>query len=243
MLDWQVANRAEVTPGQAAAAGATHPSATCPSTPNGTTEMIPAARDVDSCRWYMTSRRALARSPMTSCSERYWRARRWPARPQPDHAGRAGLGRQNRADRQPCRTGARQRGPTRRNRELGSQLAFDTGWPNAISAVDEVKKVYDERGIGPVTGSDAPRIGFDARAEAARAAAVDTTIAPTSPPLAELTTRVRFGVVWRRPDPSVRDRSLVARATLIPAAKGFDLCCIALLHALIPAAKSFRSLV
>jgi 4-carboxymuconolactone decarboxylase len=38
--------------------------------------------------------------------------------------------------------------------ELVTHLAFYSGWPNAMSAVTEVKKVFEERGIGSVASSD-----------------------------------------------------------------------------------------
>jgi 4-carboxymuconolactone decarboxylase len=99
--------------------------------------------------------------------------------------------------------------------ELITQLAFYTGWPNAMSAVEEVKTVFDERKIGPVRNSEAAPIDLEAAAEAARTNTVNTTVAPTAPLLAELTNRVLFGDLWRRPDMSARDRSLVTMAALI----------------------------
>jgi 4-carboxymuconolactone decarboxylase len=99
--------------------------------------------------------------------------------------------------------------------ELITQMAFYSGWPNAISAVAETKKIFDERKIGPVTDSDASRIQLEAAAEAARAETVNSTVAPTAPTLAELTNRVLFGDLWRRPDLSPRDRSLVTMSALI----------------------------
>lgn len=99
--------------------------------------------------------------------------------------------------------------------ELITQLAFYTGWPNAISAVAEVKRVFDERGIAPLAASKAPPIDLAATAEAARRAAVDRTVGPTAPALADLTNRILFGDLWRRPELSARDRSLVTMAALI----------------------------
>ncbi|MBZ9700543.1 MULTISPECIES: carboxymuconolactone decarboxylase family protein [unclassified Mesorhizobium] len=99
--------------------------------------------------------------------------------------------------------------------ELITHLAFYSGWPNAISAVTETKKVFDERGIGPVAKSDAPRIELDAAAEALRSGAVDAAVAPTAAALADLTNRVLFGDLWRRAELSARDRSLVTMAALI----------------------------
>ena len=99
--------------------------------------------------------------------------------------------------------------------ELITQLAFYSGWPNAISAVDEVKKVFDQRKIASVANSKAARVELEAAAEAARTNTVNTTVAPTSPLLAELTNRVLFGDLWQRSDMSARDRSLVTMAALI----------------------------
>lgn len=99
--------------------------------------------------------------------------------------------------------------------ETITHLAFYTGWPNAISAVDEVARVFAERGIAPVTDSSADRIELEAAAEAARTNAVNATVAPTAPALADLTNRVLFGDLWQRPDMSARDRSLVTMAALV----------------------------
>ena len=99
--------------------------------------------------------------------------------------------------------------------ELITHLAFYSGWPNAISAVAETKKVFDTRKIAPIEESDAARVQLDAAAEAARSATVNTTVAPTAPALAELTNTVLFGDLWLRPDLSARDRSLVTMAALI----------------------------
>jgi len=99
--------------------------------------------------------------------------------------------------------------------ELITHLAFYTGWPNAISAVTEVKRVFDERKIGPVVESKDKPITLEAAAEAARAAAVNSSVAPTAPALADLTNRVLFGDLWRRTELAPRDRSLVTMAALI----------------------------
>jgi 4-carboxymuconolactone decarboxylase len=99
--------------------------------------------------------------------------------------------------------------------ELVTHLAFYSGWPNAMSAVTEVKKVFEERGIGSVASSEADRIQLETAAEAARGANVAANVAPTAPALAELTNRVLFGDLWQRPDLSARDRSLVTMAALV----------------------------
>lgn len=96
-----------------------------------------------------------------------------------------------------------------------THLAFYTGWPNAVSSLEVVEKVFTDKGVDmaalrapkgaalPVTTSDA-----------ARAQAVTTTIGPVAPKLAALTNDVVFGDLWRRPDLSPRDRSLVTIAAL-----------------------------
>lgn len=99
--------------------------------------------------------------------------------------------------------------------ELITQLAFYSGWPNAISAVAETKSVFDERKIAPVKNSVTARIELEAAAEAARAATVNASVAPTAAGLADLTNRVLFGDLWQRPDLSARDRSLVTMSGLI----------------------------
>jgi len=99
--------------------------------------------------------------------------------------------------------------------ELITQLAFYTGWPNAMSAVTETKKVFEERGIGAVSHSEAARIELEAAAEAARSATVNSNVAPTASALADLTNRVLFGDLWQRPDLSARDRSLVTMTALV----------------------------
>ncbi|QIB34721.1 (R)-mandelonitrile lyase [Ancylobacter pratisalsi] len=99
--------------------------------------------------------------------------------------------------------------------EVVTHLAFYSGWPNALSAVTEVQRVYVDRGIGPVSPSDAARIELDAAAEAARSATVTTTVGPTAPELADLTNRVLFGDLWRRSELTSRDRSLITITALI----------------------------
>ncbi|MFP5076403.1 carboxymuconolactone decarboxylase family protein [Rhizobium sp. YIM 134829] len=99
--------------------------------------------------------------------------------------------------------------------ELITQLAFYSGWPNAISAVDEAKAVFSARGIARVAESEAPRLALEPEAEAKRRATVDQTVAPTAAALADYTNRVLFGDLWQRPDLSARDRSLVTLSALV----------------------------
>lgn len=98
---------------------------------------------------------------------------------------------------------------------LVTHLAFYTGWPNAVSALNEIEKVFTERKIDPATLT--PIEGTAASvppSDAARAAAVQADISPIAPKFASLTNEVIFGDLWRRTDLSPRDRSLVTIAAL-----------------------------
>jgi 4-carboxymuconolactone decarboxylase len=96
-----------------------------------------------------------------------------------------------------------------------TQLAFYTGWPNAVSSVEVIDKVFTERGVdmaalrAPVTAN----LSLPA-SDAARANTVTATIGPAAPKLAALTNQVLFADLWRRNDLAPRDRSLVTIAAL-----------------------------
>lgn len=96
-----------------------------------------------------------------------------------------------------------------------THLAFYTGWPNAVSSLEVIDKVFTDKGVDRAAlrasmGPSLPRLGSDA----ARARTVTATIGPVAPKLAALTDNVLFGDLWRRPDLSPRDRSLVTIAAL-----------------------------
>lgn len=100
---------------------------------------------------------------------------------------------------------------------LITHLAFYAGWPDAISAMGVAKKVFKRRGIGIEQFRLTPRepLPIEAVAEAKRRAAVERSIAPVAPGLARYTDDVLFNDLWRQPDLSARDRSLVTVAALI----------------------------
>ncbi|MBW6533282.1 carboxymuconolactone decarboxylase family protein [Sphingomonas sp. RRHST34] len=105
-----------------------------------------------------------------------------------------------------------------------TQLAFYTGWPNAVSALNEVEKVFAERDVdlkplSAVSPAIAPLPGSDP----ARAATVNRTLGPIAPKLAQLTNDVLFADLWRRTDLSPRDRSLVTIAALAAGGDGGQL--------------------
>jgi 4-carboxymuconolactone decarboxylase len=100
--------------------------------------------------------------------------------------------------------------------EVITHLAFYAGWPAAVSAVQEAKAVFDQRGVGTgeLASAGAP-LPLDEAAEARRRTAVQESAGVVAPPLAALTNDVLFGDLWRRPGLAPRDRSLVTVAALI----------------------------
>ena len=105
-----------------------------------------------------------------------------------------------------------------------TQLAFYTGWPNAVSALNEVEKVFAERHVDPASLTAVPPASAPLPpSDAARGAAVDRTLAPIAPKLAQLTKDVVFADLWRRTDLSPRDRSFVTIAALAAGGDGEQL--------------------
>jgi 4-carboxymuconolactone decarboxylase len=95
-----------------------------------------------------------------------------------------------------------------------THLAFYSGWPNAVSALNVVEEVFAERKI---------EIAALRQAQGARTptAVLGTNpiknqkIAAVAPKLAQLTNDVVLEDLWRRSDLSPRDRSLVTIAALV----------------------------
>ena len=101
-----------------------------------------------------------------------------------------------------------------------AHLAIYSGWPNAVSALEVYDQVYTARKIDTTTlRTVAPRVPAPA-SDAARAQAVTKDVGTVAPKFAQLTNDVVFDDLWRRPDLSPRDRSLVTIAAL--AAMGDD---------------------
>lgn len=96
-----------------------------------------------------------------------------------------------------------------------THLAFYTGWPNAVSSLEVIEKVFTERGVD-MTSLRAPVAASlpVPTSDAARAQAVTANIGLTAPRLAALTNDVLFGDLWRRSDLAPRDRSLATIAAL-----------------------------
>lgn len=101
-----------------------------------------------------------------------------------------------------------------------AHLAIYSGWPNAVSALDIYDQVYTARKIDVSTlRTVAPSASVPA-SDAARALEVTKDFGTVAPKFTQLTNEVVFNDLWRRPDLSPRDRSLVTIAAL--AAMGED---------------------
>ena len=103
---------------------------------------------------------------------------------------------------------------------LLAHLAIYCGWPRAVAALEAYDQVYKARNIDASTLSAvSPRLPAPA-SEAARATATRTELGTIAPKFVQLTNDVVFETLWRQPELSVRDRSLVTIAAL--AATGDD---------------------
>jgi 4-carboxymuconolactone decarboxylase len=103
---------------------------------------------------------------------------------------------------------------------LLAHLAIYCGWPSAVSALEVYEQVYTARKVDTATLRTAiPRLAAPG-SDAARAKALNDELAAVAPKFVQLTNDVVFDDLWRRPDLSVRDRSLVTIAAL--AAMGDD---------------------
>jgi 4-carboxymuconolactone decarboxylase len=96
---------------------------------------------------------------------------------------------------------------------LLAHLAVYCGWPRAVAALEAYDQVYTARKVDTsALSATGPRL--PEAPDAARAAAITRPVAAIAPKFLQLTDDVVFGDLWRRPDLSVRDRSLVTIAAL-----------------------------
>lgn len=103
---------------------------------------------------------------------------------------------------------------------LLAHLAIYSGWPSAVSALEVFDQVYTARKLDPAAlRSVTPRLPAPG-SDAAQAKRLADELGTVAPKFVQLTNDVVFGDLWRRPDLSVRDRSLVTIAAL--AAMGDD---------------------
>jgi 4-carboxymuconolactone decarboxylase len=97
---------------------------------------------------------------------------------------------------------------------LLAHLAVYCGWPSAVSALEIYDQVYTARKVDTsALRSTSPRLPAPV-SDAARAKAVTDELGTVAPKYAQLTNEVVFDDLWRRPDLSVRDRSLATIAAL-----------------------------
>lgn len=98
---------------------------------------------------------------------------------------------------------------------LITQLAFYTGWPNAVSSLEVIEKVYTDKKINitplkiiPTIDNKPPNFG------AFPDKLLDDQVAQVAPHLAQITRNVILDDLWLRNDLSPRDRSLITIAAL-----------------------------
>ncbi|MFS0737124.1 carboxymuconolactone decarboxylase family protein [Sphingomonas sp. 1P06PA] len=97
---------------------------------------------------------------------------------------------------------------------LVTHLAWYSGWPNAVSALEVVDRVMRVRVIAPDAAIKAGAPLPLPTSDADRAKRVERQIGKIAPKLAALTNETLFADLWRRPDLTPRDRSLVTIASL-----------------------------
>jgi 4-carboxymuconolactone decarboxylase len=101
-----------------------------------------------------------------------------------------------------------------------AHLAIYCGWPSAVSALEVYDQVYTARKID-TSGRGAVSSRLPAPAsDAERARATSAELGTIAPKFVQLTNDVVFDDLWRRPDLTARDRTLVTIAAL--AAMGDD---------------------
>jgi 4-carboxymuconolactone decarboxylase len=103
--------------------------------------------------------------------------------------------------------------------ELVTHMAFYAGWPNAFSAVDVLKEIFTQRGIGAdQLPNIAPKLLHLAEAvpdEATRVGFIAENIGPVSAGLQHYTDELLYHEVWLRPGLELRLRNLATITALI----------------------------
>lgn len=103
-------------------------------------------------------------------------------------------------------------------REIGgiiTHLAFYTGWPNAVGAIEVADGVFQERGIPASELQTVATEEYDLPAnDSQREQGVEQNMGPISPSLAKYTNGVLFQDLWKRGDLTPRDRSLATVVAL-----------------------------
>ncbi|WP_264057362.1 carboxymuconolactone decarboxylase family protein [Mycolicibacterium frederiksbergense] len=101
--------------------------------------------------------------------------------------------------------------------EIITHLAFYTGWPSAMSAVEAAKPVFAARDIGTeaLPSAQPELLPIDEEFESARRTRIETTHGTTGQGVQRFTTDVLFTELWLRPDLPPRDRSLITVSALV----------------------------
>jgi 4-carboxymuconolactone decarboxylase len=101
--------------------------------------------------------------------------------------------------------------------EIITHLAFYSGWPNAMSAVQVAQDVFAAREVGAdqLPAANGEMLPLDEAAEAQRAAQVEQNFGAVAPGVLQYTTDLVFRDLWLRPGLAPRDRSLVTGCALV----------------------------
>jgi len=101
--------------------------------------------------------------------------------------------------------------------EIITHLAFYSGWPNAMAAVEAAKPVFAARDIGTdqLPAAQPELLPIDQEAEDARRTRIESTHGTTGLGVQQFTTDVLFTDLWLRPDLAPRDRSLTTVSALV----------------------------
>jgi 4-carboxymuconolactone decarboxylase len=101
--------------------------------------------------------------------------------------------------------------------EIITHLAFYSGWPNAMAAVNAAKVVFAERKIGAdqLPPAKVELLPLDKEAEDKRAKTVDENFGKVAPGVVQYTTDALFRDLWLRPGLAPRDRSMVTVSALV----------------------------
>jgi 4-carboxymuconolactone decarboxylase len=101
--------------------------------------------------------------------------------------------------------------------EIITHLAFYSGWPNAMGAVNAARTVFAERkiGIDQLPPAKVELLPLDQAAEDKRAATVGENFGKVAPGVVQYTTDALFRDLWLRPGLAPRDRSLVTVSALV----------------------------
>lgn len=96
--------------------------------------------------------------------------------------------------------------------EIVTQLAFYAGWSTSYAAVNVLKDVFAQRGIGsdqlPEVDPPLLPVADAVPDESVRVGFVDGVVGPTSPALQHFTNEPLYHHVWLRPGLAMRDRNL-----------------------------------